>query len=120
MALPWDEANRQAFQEMRGRRADWDWWNLRRRELAGYPREAPRQRINRGAFLEMLVRGKGMKWWRRRRAELLEAERGVEREVAAGLPDGATWVDRVKERGGWPSAERAASPEAASGASTSS
>ena len=74
-ALSWDEANRQAFQEMRGRRTDWHWWNARRRELAGYPKEAPRQRINRAVWVNALVRGKGMTWWRKRRREVLEGGR---------------------------------------------
>ena len=53
--LSWRAANRQANRERNARGRDWDWWDRRRRELAGWPEETPVRAANREAWVDALV-----------------------------------------------------------------
>ena len=84
--LPWDEANRQAGREKRRGGHDWRWWDRRRRELAGWPKERRRQRANRAALVDVLAEDEArgvsrkkrdlMEAWSARRDELLDRDGG--------------------------------------------
>ena len=84
--LTWAEANRQASREKRRGGHDWRWWDRRRRELAGWPKERRRQRANRAAWVDVLAedeaRGRTrkkrdlMEAWDARRDELLDRDGG--------------------------------------------
>ena len=69
----WRWANRQAAREKRAGGHDWRWWDWRRRELAGWPKERRRQWANRAALVDVLASGARpvMPAWRARRRELL-------------------------------------------------
>ena len=77
--LPWDVANRQAGREKRRGGHDWRWWDRRRRELAGWPKEGRVQRANRAAWVDVLVADTRprMRAWCTRRDDLLAQDGGL-------------------------------------------
>ena len=84
----WRESSRQAARERAAGGHGWRWWDRRRRELAGWPEERPRQRANRAALVDVLATGARpvMPAWRARRDKLLEDDGARGRAIPA-LPE---------------------------------